>query len=212
LSQHPESTWEARERHGRQLGPLAAIMDSPGRFTIVIGTLDKTSRSHFDRVASGIAQNLFTYFGAEVDIRNDFEVDDTLIDGNVISLGTNDQNSYFQQISRRPHITHPYPIYPRKGRIEVKDSKGFHHYEGAGIGAIYLHPLARSRLALVVAGTDGEGLDRAVKLFPYRTGVGQPDWIIAGPKMGVEGMQGVEAMGYFSNFWEIEESVSHFSP
>jgi hypothetical protein len=211
LGQYPESTWEARERHGRQLGPLAAIMDSPGRFTIVIGTLDKTSCSHFDRVASRIAQNLFTYFGAEVDIRYDFEVDDTLLDGNVISLGTNDQNTYLQHISCRPHLTHPYPIHTRKGRMEVKDSKGFHYYEGSGIGAIYLHPLAKSRLALVICGTDGDGLDRAAMLFPYRTGVGQPDWIIVGPEMGVQGMQGVEAMGYFSNFWEIEESVSYFS-
>ena len=185
-------------------------MDSPGRFTIVVGTLDDTSRSHFDCVASRIAQNLFTYFGAEVDIRYDFEVDDTLLDGNVISLGTADQNAYLQQISHLPHLTHPYPIHTRKGRIEVKDSKGFHYYQGAGIGAIYLHPLARSRLGLVICGTDGDGLDRAARLFPYRTGVGQPDWIMVGSKMGIQGMQGVEAMGYFSNFWDIEESVSHF--
>lgn len=203
--------WEARERHGRQLGPLAAIMDSPGRFTIVIGTLDKNSCSEFDRVASRIAQNLFTYFGAEVDIRYDYETEDALLDGNVISLGTSDQNSYLQQISRPPHVMHPFPIHTRKGRMEVKDSRGFHYYEGAGIGAIYLHPLAKSRLALIICGTDEEGLDKAARLFPYRTGVGQPDWVIVGPKMGVHGMQGVEAIGYFSNLWDIEETVSYFS-
>lgn len=186
-------------------------MDSPGRFTIVIGTLDEKSHSHFDRVASRIAQNLFVYFGAEVDIRYDFEVGDAVLDGNVISLGTVDQNTYFQQISRPPHLINPFPIHTGKGQMEVRDSKMFHYYEGGGIGAIYLHPLERGRLALIVCGTDEEGLERAARLFPYRTGVGQPDWIIVGPKMGVDGMQGAEAMGYFSNLWEIEEFVSYFS-
>jgi hypothetical protein len=209
--QSPELTWEARERHGRQLGPLAAIIDSPGRFTIIIGTLDKTSHLHFERVALRIAQNLFVYFGAEVEIRYDYEVEDVLLDGNVISLGSGNQNTYLQQISHSPHLIHPFPIQTQKTGIEVKDSKGVHKYDGPGIGAIYLHALPRSRLALIICGTDEEGLDRAARLFPYRTGVGQPDWIIVGPKMGVQGMQGVEATGYFSNLWEIKDSVSYFS-
>ena len=185
-------------------------MDSPDRFTIVIGTIDKASHSHFERVASRIAQNLFVYFGAEVDIRYDFEVQDSLLEGNVISIGASDQNTYLQQISRPPYLMHPFPIDANKERIRVLGSKGFHKYKGEGVGAIYLHPLARSRLALVICGTDEEGLDRAARLFPYRTGVGQPDWIIVGPKMKVQGMQGVEAIGYYSNLWRIEDSVSYF--
>jgi len=203
--------WERMERHGRQLGPLAAIMDSPGRFTVIIGTLDEPSRSHFEHVASRIAQNLFVYFGAEVDIRYDFEVRDGLLEGNVISIGASDQNVYLQQISRPPYLMRPFPIDANKERIRVLGPTGFHRYGGAGVGAIYLHHLARSRLALIICGTDEEGLDRAARLFPYRTGVGQPDWIIVGPKMDVQGMQGVEASGYFSNLWRIEDSVSYFS-
>jgi hypothetical protein len=29
--------------------------------------------------------------------------------------------------------------------------------------------------------------------------------------MGIYGMQGVEAMGYYSNLWGIETAVSYFS-
>jgi hypothetical protein len=64
---------------------------------------------------------------------------------------------------------------------------------------------------MVISGTDEKGLERAAKLFPYRTGAGQPDWIVVGPKMGVQGMQGVEAMGYYTNLWDIESAVSYFS-
>ena len=64
---------------------------------------------------------------------------------------------------------------------------------------------------MIICGTDAKGLERAAKLFPYRTGVGQPDWVVVGLKMGVYGMEGVEAMGYYNNLWDIEPAVSWFS-
>ena len=157
-----------------------------------------------------IAQNLYLYIGAEVDIRFDYEADDGSLDGNVISLGMEDENTYLQVIGGS-HLKNPFPIQANKQAIYINDTNINRIYHGEGIGAIYLHPLARSRALIIICGTDEVGLEKAAKLFPYRTGVGQPDWIVVGSKMGVQGMQGVKAMGYYSNLWDIEAGVSYFS-
>jgi hypothetical protein len=202
------AAWIAIERHARQLGPLAAIMDTPGPLTIVIGRKSITARFQMERIASNIAQNLFVYFGADVDIRFDDEVEDSLISGTVITLGMEDENQYLQHVYQESHLKHEFPIQTGSQKIQVSDAGQEHTYSGQGVGAIYLHPLPRSRLLLSICGTDQEGLERAAKLFPYRTGVGQPDWVVVGPEMGVQGMQGVKAMGYYSNQWDIETAVS----
>lgn len=185
-------------------------MDTPGPLTIVIGTQSTAKDLNLERIARNIAHNLYLFFGAEVDIRFDYEVNDILLDGNVISLGMEDENIYLQDI-RRSHLKNPFALQANKKVIYVHDTTLNHIYRGEGVGAIYLHPLARSRVLMIICGTDQMGLEKAAKLFPYRTGVGQPDWIVVGPKMGVQGMQGVESMGYYSNLWDIERGVSYLS-
>ena len=42
---------------------------------------------------------------------------------------------------------------------------------------------------------DKDGLERASRLFPIRTGVAVPDWIIVGDKMDNFGAGGVKGAG-----------------
>jgi len=204
--------WGIGERHGRQLGPLSAIMDTPGKLAIIIGTQTPTSVVHFQRIASSIAQNLYTYFGAEIDIRFDNDTEITRLEGNIICLGMEDENSYIQEVIADSNVrTKPFPIRAKNSVVTINDTSSVHTYHGDGVGAVYLHPLETSRLLMIICGTDAKGLERAAKLFPYRTGVGQPDWVVVGLKMGVYGMEGVEAMGYYNNLWDIEPAVSWFS-
>lgn len=196
-----------KERQGRQLGPLAAILETPGTFTIVIGTQGTAEVFDFQRVAFNIAQNLFVYFGADVDIRFDYELEALELKGNVISFGMRDQNAYLDKVFGR-FLDHPFPIGINNHTISVDDGRLSQTYGGKGIGAIFLCPLVNDRLMVSISGTDPQGLEKAAKLFPYRTGVGQPDWIVVGPEMGVHGMPGVRAMGYYSNSWAIETDVS----
>jgi hypothetical protein len=186
-------------------------MDTPGPLTIVIGTQASAKRDHFARIASNIAHNLYLYFGAEVGLLFDYEADDVVLDGNVISIGMEDENQYLQGVIEQSDLKHPFPIATYRGAIHISDTNKKYVYNGDGVGAIYLQPLPRSRLLMIICGSDQKGLETAGKLFPYRTGVGQPDWIVVGTKMGVNGMQGVEAMGYYSNLWDIEAEVSFFS-
>jgi hypothetical protein len=190
---------------------MAAIMDTPGPLTIVIGTQESGNVLQMERMASNIAQNLFIYFGAEVDIRYDHEMNESTPTGNIISLGTEAQNSYLRQINKHSSLYKNFPIQTKDKTIILNDHNGHHVYTGKDIGAIFLQPLPENRLLLTICGTTQKGIDLAVRLFPYRTGTGQPDWIIVGPEMGVQGMQGVQAMGYYNNLWEIEGDVSYFS-
>jgi hypothetical protein len=208
----PEDTsgiWGVDERHARQLGPLSAIMDTPGPLTIVIGSKPADSLQ-MERIASDIAQNLFLYFGAVVDIRFEDEADDSMFNGNVVSLGMEDENRYLRHVYERSHLREHFPIRTGNQTIKISDAGRERTYNENGVGLIHLHPLPRGRLLLSICGTNQEGLERAARLFPYRTGAGQPDWIVVGSEMGIHGMQGVKAMGYYSNLWDIETAVSYF--
>jgi hypothetical protein len=190
---------------------MAAIMDTPGPLAIVIGTQGANNNLQMEKIASNIAQNLYIYYGAEVDIRYDHEMDEANLEGNIVALGTEDQNSYLQHISSHSPIVKGFPIQTRNRTITVTSSHRRHVYTDQDIGAIYLQPLPQNRILLTISGTTQKGIELASRLFPYRTGAGQPDWIIVGPEMGVQGMQGVKAMGYYNNFWDIEGDVSYFS-
>ncbi|CAG8824433.1 36435_t:CDS:1, partial [Racocetra persica] len=60
---------------------------------------------------------------------------------------------------------------------------------------LFLHPYKIDYLALILAGTDHKGLDQVTKLFPKRTGVPIPDWIIVGPESAWKGAGGLLGAG-----------------
>jgi len=187
-------------------------MDTAGPLTIVIGTVGRAKQLALEPLASTIAQNLFIYFGADVEILYDYEAEPKHISGNVICLGMEDENVFLEDALRTYDVKErQFPIRTGKGGIVVTDGVYQYKYMGNGVGAIYLYPMPRDGLLLCICGTDLEGLERAARLFPYRTGAGQPDWIIVGPKMGIQGLQSVKAMGYYSNLWDIESDVSYMS-
>lgn len=74
--------------------------------------------------------------------------------------------------------------------------------------AIFLHPHPTSRTSLmaVIYHTNADGLERALRLFPIRTGVAVPDWVIVGPGADSMGTGGVIGAGY-GHLPSIGESV-----
>ena len=48
---------------------------------------------------------------------------------------------------------------------------------------------------LFIVHNDKDGLERALRLFPIRTGVAVPDWIVVGGKMDNFGAGGVKGAG-----------------
>jgi hypothetical protein len=57
------------------------------------------------------------------------------------------------------------------------------------------HPTVDTARMLFVIGTDTFGLERAIRLFPFRTGISVPDWIIVGDAADAIGAAGIVGTG-----------------
>lgn len=83
-----------------------------------------------------------------------------------------------------------------------------HHYrfseeEEEGLGAVFLRPLEKERLELVIWGVDGVGVRQAARLLPILTGVGQPDFVVLSGKCRWKGHAGAYAAGFLDRSWQI---------
>ncbi|KAI6110086.1 hypothetical protein F5141DRAFT_1215536 [Pisolithus sp. B1] len=65
------------------------------------------------------------------------------------------------------------------------------------------HPTNPAATSLFLEFTDLNGLERAVRLFPIRTGVLSPDWIVVGGRADGVGIAGVEGAGYACRFTSV---------
>ncbi|KAI0713279.1 hypothetical protein C8Q76DRAFT_621267 [Earliella scabrosa] len=75
---------------------------------------------------------------------------------------------------------------------------------------LHPHPLHAGSLALFLHGADASGLERGLRLFPIRTGVTVPDWILLGPDADERGSGGVKGAGVWGNDWGWNEAMSAF--
>ena len=57
------------------------------------------------------------------------------------------------------------------------------------------HPTSATSLAMFVSATSPDGLDRIMRLFPLRTGVPVPEWIVVGPDADTKGAGGILGAG-----------------
>ncbi|TRM59420.1 hypothetical protein BD626DRAFT_572702 [Schizophyllum amplum] len=82
--------------------------------------------------------------------------------------------------------------------------------EGSGTGLISLHPnLSRDpSAAMIMYASDAAGLERLGRLFPIRTGVKVPGWMIVGPKMDELSTGGILGAGFFGHDWTWNEAMS----
>jgi hypothetical protein len=64
-----------------------------------------------------------------------------------------------------------------------------------GIMFTYPHPSRKETLILIMLYCDFPGLERVARLFPFRTGVAAPDWVVIGERSDMFGAAGVDAAG-----------------
>ena len=67
----------------------------------------------------------------------------------------------------------------------------------SGIGAIFLHkhPTHSDAVTLFLRADDEIGMENALRLFPIRTGVFGPDWMVISPETATLGVAGVTGAG-----------------
>lgn len=198
-SKHKTSGITPEIRHGRQLGPIDAVMRTKGAFQVVYDPSNGSNAT--SHIALQISRNLCQYFSADTEITRSLEQAVSDRAGNVISvsLGLGIKDPIYKGV----HSNHAIKTHP--GRISIKDSSGFVHTYRArkeGLAAAFLRPLPDERLELVVWGVDEASLRMAARLVPLVTGTGVPDFVIADAKMLWKGVEGTLAMGFFDENWD----------
>ncbi|KAI0664567.1 hypothetical protein C8Q70DRAFT_1041331 [Cubamyces menziesii] len=184
------------------MGRVANILNTKGPITIVIPS-KQTSREL--SAASRLAHNLNVYHKLDAEIVDDQEAADKLNDlsqtGNIILLGLGEfAKSTLRQ--RRTAFGVVDDVLSLRGRL-INES-------GTAALILHPHPTRDDSLLLLMHGTDAVGLERALRLFPIRTGITVPDWVIVTRQADERGTAGVEGAGVWGNDWSWNEAMSAF--
>ncbi|KAI0332093.1 hypothetical protein GY45DRAFT_1321394 [Cubamyces sp. BRFM 1775] len=184
------------------MGRAANILSSEGPITIVIPS-KQTSREL--SAALRLAHNLNVYHKMDAEIVDDQEAENKFNDpsqtGNVILLGLGD----FAKATLRQRWTAfnlVDDVLSLRGRLINESS--------TAALILHPHPSHEDSLLLLMHGTDGAGLERALRLFPIRTGITIPDWVIVTQQADERGTAGVEGAGVWGNDWSWNEAMSAF--
>jgi len=180
------------------------ILTSAGPITVVIP--DQTATPHWISLAVRIAHILDVYHKLDVEILTDAEAltrltKDMLSEGNLVIIGMS------RNLFARELLSWGRTEFGIDG--ETSTFRGIRLKErSCGILFTHPHPVQLKSMALFLSGTDEEGLERALRLFPFRTGVAVPDWVIVGKEADVVGAAGVIGAGVWNNEWKWNEPMS----
>ncbi|KAI0085425.1 hypothetical protein BDY19DRAFT_896611 [Irpex rosettiformis] len=183
-------------------GRISRILSSNGPLLFVIPDEDNQYYAH---AAIRLAHDLDVFHKLSAEILNDAEASKrlekgTLGTGNIVTIG-NSGNVFTKRI-----LSH--------GSTHFKLSNGsltFHDKSIAkDVSSAFLHPhpVSTSSLLLVLYSDDKGGTEKLLRLFPIRTGVTVPDWIMIGQKADSIGAAGVEGAGVWGNDWSWNEGMS----
>lgn len=170
-------------------GRMSAMLSTAGPFTLVIADDDEVSFS----AATRLAHDLDVYHKLDATILHASEANrqrasGLLGDGNVVVIGGSG-NTFLTTLLREKRT----PFELNDGRLSVR---GRAVKETSSAVFLHPHPTSSSGLTLFMFSETEAGLERALRLFPLRTGLAVPDWIVVGEHADSMGMGGVEAAGY----------------
>ncbi|KAL2913539.1 hypothetical protein HK105_206999 [Polyrhizophydium stewartii] len=208
--------WISRERHPSTYGPASLIFTHP--FRIVIPSSPSSNRTLYRQLAQHIATSWYLFGLGGTQIVRDVDVlDGVAAKFNLIVLGGPRDNLYTRR--RETEGASGLVTFLPSGGFRIHDRA----YEQRGAGIVFLAPSpTRTRMGLFVAGTDADGLRRAVWAIPFRTGVEVPDYMVVGDEFGdastgwtagdgspfggggTKGVGGVFAAGYWNNTWDFD--------
>ncbi|KAF5373151.1 hypothetical protein D9758_001792 [Tetrapyrgos nigripes] len=176
--------------HGQLSGRMQTILASKGPIALVIPDV---SHDQELSVALRIAHDLHTYHRIDSAIIQSSEVftTDVVNEGNVVVIG----NGAAAQLKNEFEIRDPPPEQPLR-------------LPGTGILFLHPHPKNADGQMILLQSTDSAGLEKASRLFPVRTGVPVPDWLIIGPESDRVGSAGIISAGVWSSSWTWNEPMS----
>ncbi|KIY43698.1 hypothetical protein FISHEDRAFT_62739 [Fistulina hepatica ATCC 64428] len=189
--------WEVSVSHFDGVLPKArmqALLNTDGPITLVIPDGEASQELN---TATRIAHDLDTYHKLDSEVVYDrlaveHLANGTLGAGSIVVIGLTASMSGFGRAVLAQNRT-PFSL-SNAGHLML-NGKSFAYAEGLGALFLHPHPTNANGLLAFVVGLDAEGLERAARLFPIRTGVTVPDWIVIGRKADAMGSGGVLGAG-----------------
>ncbi|KAJ6547143.1 hypothetical protein B0H19DRAFT_255176 [Mycena capillaripes] len=123
------------------------------------------------------------------------------VTGNILVIG-NTASPSLASMLKRPQT----PFKLKNNLLTLQDTA----LDEAGLGVLFLHPHPQdvNGQMLFLLSTDASGLERAGRLFPIRTGVTVPDWLITSSRADQIGAGGVLGAGVWGTDWSWNAVMS----
>ncbi|KAH7889966.1 hypothetical protein F5I97DRAFT_1848975 [Phlebopus sp. FC_14] len=184
---------------------LQAILSTRGLMTLLVPSLSPSPElSAALRIAHDL--QLFHALDAQIVDVHDMEVaQDGLGDGNLVVIGCAGEPLISGWLDRS------------ESAWSYRDgawSFGGRTFDKSSSAVLFLqpHPYHHQALSLFLQSTDPSGLERAVRLFPMRTGILSPDWMVVDGCADHVGAAGVEGAGVYAcdtdGRWVWNERIS----
>ncbi|KAL4065302.1 hypothetical protein J3A83DRAFT_4436701 [Scleroderma citrinum] len=168
---------------------LQAILSTPAPLTLLVPSLARSSElSAALRIV--FALRLFHALDARIVAAHELTSLADVGDGNLVTIGCAREplvQSWLEQVGSTWKFDNDAWYFG--GRRFIRPS--------SAILFLQPHPTNRKAISLFLQYTDLDGLESAVQLFPIRTGVLSPDWIVVNGRAGKIGAAGVEGAGVF---------------
>ncbi|KAF9309997.1 hypothetical protein BG003_009056 [Podila horticola] len=211
--------WLETERHRETYGPAIQVLEK--KLVIVVGNgfmdYSSTIQRTAQRIARLVAHDVYQYGRGDVEIMTDSEYfsgpynESDAQKVNLVLVGDAHQNKLTNLVlsQTQSEVTmdsrqHVVSVHPATSSFEVEGKD----FKEPGTGLLMIRPWGSHNLALIIAGVDEQGLETAARLFPRRTGLLVPDWVITGPEMPWKGAGGILAAGFWGNNWEYQPLMS----
>lgn len=191
LTRQEDGVWKINSRTSNigvfSPGPVAHALDTPSTIRIVV----PAAGGHTHSAALRLAHNLLVYLALDAEILTTSEAEHLdLSDGStvvVLSAGPT-------EVATVPRLDADSPIaLDLKNGLILLDGYALNE---PSTGVLFVRPTPAHGRVVYVVGTDVDGLERALRLFPFRTGVPVPEWIAIGKDADERAIGGVLGAGF----------------
>lgn len=213
-----------------------SILRSSGRLKIVVSTTSDQEGSNGATVTMSIARrlanDLLTFLRLDADIVPEKEMEDSEVletgigndgdtvnysgtgagagtgtgTGNIVVIGGPSGRYVRRCLAKRRTA---FSIADQEKGPPVLQLRG-EPLNGISQGIMFTHPheSSPSSTMLFIIANDQSGLERAVRLFPIRTGLALADWMVIGKRADKRGAAGIEKAGLWGCSWEYHSGMS----
>jgi len=189
-------------------GRLSLILTSDAQIRLIIPTIDPSAANNELSYALRIAHNLSTYHNLDSEIIHDDEAilryqNRSLGPGNIVVIDGPNKTS-FGRLLLEQNMTDIHRTEVGSLILNNVPLGG----PSTGLAFLHPHPERQDATILFLCAEDEAGMENILRLFPIRTGVAVPDWVVVGNHSQLVGSAGVKSAGVWGNGWRWNEATS----